>query len=95
MSEKTRAAASITLTDVAGRVGVTSATASMALADNSRISTKTKDAVRKAAQELGYVPSSVGRALRRQRAGAVALIVPNASQHVFGQFGQLHVVVGR
>jgi DNA-binding LacI/PurR family transcriptional regulator len=94
MSERTRAAASVTLRDVAGRVGVTSATASMALADNSRISAKTKDAVRKAAQELGYVPSSVGRALRNQRAGAVALIVPNTSQHVFGHLYFMHVLTG-
>jgi DNA-binding LacI/PurR family transcriptional regulator len=86
--------ASVTLKDVAERVGVTSAAASMALSDHSRISEKTKEAVRKAAADLGYVPSSVGRALRNQRAGAVALIVPNTSQHVFGHSYFMHVLTG-
>lgn len=89
-----RSRPSVTLKDVAKRVGVTSAAASMALSDHSRISPKTKEAVRKAAAELGYVPSSVGRALRNQRAGAVALIVPNTSQHVFGHSYFMHVLTG-
>jgi LacI family transcriptional regulator len=84
----------VTLKDVAQRVGVTSAAASMALANHSRISEKTKQAVREAAADLGYVPSSVGRALRNQRAGAVALIVPNTSKHVFGHTYFMHVLTG-
>ncbi len=94
MSERPRPTPSVTLKDVAERVGVTSATASMALAGNSRISEKTKEAVRKAAQELSYVPSSVGRALRKRRAGTIALIVPNTSQHVFGHLYFMHVLTG-
>ena len=86
--------ASVTLKDVAERVGITSAAASMALSDHSRISEKTKEAVRNAAADLGYVPSSVGRALRNQRAGAIALIVPNTSQHVFGHLYFTHVLTG-
>jgi LacI family transcriptional regulator len=66
----------------------------MALSDSSRISAKTKQAVREAAADLGYVPSSVGRALRNQRAGAIALIVPNTSQHVFGHSYFMHVLTG-
>lgn len=85
---------SITLKDVAERVGVTSAAASMALSDHARISAKTKEAVKKAAHELGYVPSSAGRALRNQRSEAVALIVPNTSQHVFGHSYFMHVLTG-
>jgi LacI family transcriptional regulator len=84
----------VTLKDVAERVGITTAAASMALADSTRISTKTKEAVRQAASDLGYVPSSVGRALRNQRAEAIALIVPNTSQHVFGHSYFMHVLTG-
>ena len=84
----------VTLKDVADRVGVTAAAASMALAGRGRISDRTRDAVRRAADELGYVPSSAGRALRKQRAGAVALIVPNTSQHVFGHDYFMHVLTG-
>ncbi|MFM9920863.1 LacI family DNA-binding transcriptional regulator [Lacisediminihabitans sp. H27-G8] len=89
-----KARVSVTLKDVAERVGVTSAAASMALSDHSRISGKTKDAVRKAAADLGYVPSSVGRALRSQRSGAIALIVPDTSQHVFGHSYFMHLLTG-
>jgi LacI family transcriptional regulator len=84
----------VTLKDVAQRVGVTQAAVSMALADHSRISEKTKQAVREAAAELGYVPNSLGRALRRQRADAIALIVPNTSHHVFGHTYFMHVLTG-
>ncbi|MBT2502260.1 LacI family DNA-binding transcriptional regulator [Curtobacterium sp. ISL-83] len=84
----------VTLKDVAQRVGVTAAAASMALSGNERISDSTRSAVQRAADELGYVPSSAGRALRNQRAGAVALIVPNSSQHVFGHNYFMHVLTG-
>jgi DNA-binding LacI/PurR family transcriptional regulator len=87
-------AKSVTLKDVARRVGVTSAAASMALSGHDRISEKTREAVKRAADELGYVPSSAGRALRNQKAGTVALIVPNSSQHVFGHMYFMHVLTG-
>lgn len=85
---------SVTLKDVAAKVGVTSAAASMALSGHDRISERTREAVRRAADELGYVPSSAGRALRSQRADAVALIVPNSSTHVFGHLYFMHVLTG-
>jgi DNA-binding LacI/PurR family transcriptional regulator len=94
MAKPSRTRTSITLKDVAELVGVTPSAASMALLDSPRISAKTKDAVRDAAASLGYVPSSAGRALRNQRAGAVALIVPNTSQHVFGHSYFMHILTG-
>jgi DNA-binding LacI/PurR family transcriptional regulator len=84
----------ITLKDVAERVGVTAAAASMALSGSPRISEKTRAAVKEAADELGYVPSSAGRALRSQRADAVALVVPNSSVHVFGHLYFMHLLTG-
>ena len=84
----------VTLKDVAAQVGITPAAASMALAGHARISEKTRAAVKQAADELGYVPSSAGRALRNQRANAVALIVPNSSAHVFGHLYFMHVLTG-
>ena len=84
----------VTLRDIADRVGITPAACSMALADSDRISPATKEAVRLVAAELGYVGSSAARALRKQRAGAVALIVPTTSQHVFGHSYYMHVLSG-
>jgi DNA-binding LacI/PurR family transcriptional regulator len=89
-----RASRRVTLQDVADRVGITAAACSMALRDSDRISEATKEQVRAVAAELGYVGSSAARALRRQRAGAVALIVPTTSKHVFGHSYFMHVLSG-
>jgi LacI family transcriptional regulator len=85
---------SVTLKDVAAQVGVSSSAASMALADHPRISEATKDAVRAAAADLGYVPNSAGRALRAGRSTSIAVVVPNTSQHVFGHPYFMHLLVG-
>lgn len=84
----------VTLRDVAARVGVTAAAASMALAGNPRISAQTTRKIQDAAAELGYVPSSAGRALRSKKSGSIALIVPNSAQHVFGHSYFMHVLNG-
>ena len=85
---------SVTLKDVAARVGVTPAAVSMALGGSTRISEATAARVKAAASELGYVPSSAAKALRSQRSDAIALIVPNSTQHVFGHSYFMHVLTG-
>jgi DNA-binding LacI/PurR family transcriptional regulator len=94
MARSSHSRPSVTLKDVAELVGVTPSAASMALLGSPRISARTKTAVREAAASLGYVASSAGRALRNQRAGTVALIVPNTSQHVFGHSYFMRVLTG-
>lgn len=86
--------AKVTLRDVAERVGLSVSAVSQALLDRPRIGEDTKARVRQAAEELGYVTNSAGRALRARRADAVALIVPNTSQHVFGHSYFMHVLTG-
>lgn len=66
----------------------------MALADHPRISRATKDAVRTAVTELGYVPNSAGRALRAGRSTSIAIVVPQTGQHVFGHPYFMHLLVG-
>ena len=56
--------ARVTLADVARLAGVSKTSASMALADSTRVARDTKVAVRKAASELGYVPHFAASALR-------------------------------
>ena len=75
--------ASLTLKDVARLAGVSTATVSLALADDDRISQATKETVRRAATQLNYVPNSLGRGLRSQRVGSIALVVPQSSGEVF------------
>lgn len=84
----------VTLRDIADQVGVTPSAVSMALADHPRIGADTRKAIQKAARELGYVPSSAARALRNQRAGTIALIVPTTATHVFGHSYFMHVLEG-
>ena len=73
----------INLADVARLAGVSKTSASMALADSSRVADATKVRVRKAAAELGYVPHFAASALRSQRAETIAVVLPHVSQHVF------------
>jgi LacI family transcriptional regulator len=72
-----------TLRDVARLAGVSVSTASMALAGSTRVAGSTKEAVQRAASALSYVPNSSGRALRARRVGAIAVVVPHTSHHVF------------
>lgn len=87
-------AKNVTLRDLADHVGLSVSAVSMALLDHPRIGTEAKARVRQAAADLGYVANSAGRALRARRADAIALIVPNTSQHVFGHAYFMHVLTG-
>jgi LacI family transcriptional regulator len=64
-----------TLNDVAERAGVSRATASRALAGYGRISSDTVELVQKAAQELGYRPNEVARAMRAGKTKTIGLVV--------------------
>lgn len=55
----------------------------MALSDHPAVAAATKVAIRQAAERLDYVPNSVGRALRARRLGAIAVVIPHSSHHVF------------
>jgi DNA-binding LacI/PurR family transcriptional regulator len=84
----------VTLRDVASAMGISQSAVSMALADHPRISTTTKEAVRATASRLGYVANSAGRALRAGRSTAIAVVVPNTGQHVFGHPYFMRLLVG-
>jgi len=97
MARTTRAerpASGVTLRDIADVVGLSVSAVSMALQDHPRIGVKSKVRVRAVAEDLGYVANSAGRALRAKKAGALALIVPNTSRHVFGHAYFMHVLTG-
>ena len=49
-----------------------------------RISAKTEEAVRRAAEELGYRPNMAARALRTGAARSVGLVVPDVTHPFFG-----------
>ncbi len=57
----------VSMKDIAARCGVSVATVSKALNDQSDISTRTKQMIRNTAREMGYFPNSSARALKTNR----------------------------
>ncbi|WP_406150777.1 LacI family DNA-binding transcriptional regulator [Streptomyces sp. NBC_01012] len=80
----------VTLNDVAAASGVSRATVSFVLNDDPRqsISGPTRDRVRQAARELGYVPHGVARALRE---GASRVVVLNIDGGLEGNYSRSYV----
>ena len=66
----------VTIKDVAAKAGVNPSTVSRVLKDNKSISQKTKDKVRKAMAELGYVPNVAAQMLASGLTYNVGLIFP-------------------
>lgn len=66
----------ITIVDIANHLGITPSAVSKAFSDHPRISDKTKKAVKKAAQELGYHQNTLATGLRRGRSGLIGVLVP-------------------
>jgi LacI family transcriptional regulator len=66
-----------TIDAVARRARVSIATVSRALNGSGAVATATLERVRRAADELGYVPNEQARHLRRGRTQAIGFLVPN------------------
>lgn len=73
-----------TIAAVADRAGVSIATASRALHSHGA-SAATAERVRRAAEELGYRPNTVARALQAGRTGQIAMVVPDAANPVYAR----------
>ncbi|GAB2654845.1 LacI family DNA-binding transcriptional regulator [Kribbella swartbergensis] len=72
-----------TISDVATRAGVSTATVSRALNGKATVDRDLVARVRKAAEELGYQPNGPARNLRRQEAAVVALIISDVENPFF------------
>jgi LacI family transcriptional regulator len=66
----------ITIVDVAKLLKVSTSTVSRALNDHHSISEKTKQKVRKAAEELNYSPNNVAASLRSGKVNSIGVIIP-------------------
>ena len=64
-----------TIADVARRAGVSHATASRALSNYGRVAAATVDRVKAAAQELGYRPNELARAMRVGSTRTIGLVI--------------------
>ena len=72
-----------TIKDVAALAGVSFATVSRALDDHPDISRETKEKVRAACAQLGYVPNSAARGLTGQATHTIGVVVPDVSNPYF------------
>ena len=80
----------VTLNDVAAASGVSRATASFVLRDspNQSISAATRERVRQAARDLGYVPHAIARALRE---GSSRIVVLSLDVALDGNYARSYV----
>ncbi|MGJ8731847.1 LacI family DNA-binding transcriptional regulator [Cellulophaga fucicola] len=72
-----------TLKDIAGKLNISTAAVSKALRNDSRISTKTKEAVKKVAKDLDYQPNNLASALRSGKSFLVGVMVPSTNSYYF------------
>lgn len=74
-----------TLEEVARRAGVGRGTASRAINGSHNVSERSRRAVLEAVAELGYVPNAAARTLVTRRTDAIALVIAEDEERVFGE----------
>ena len=72
-----------TIKDIANVLNISAAAVSKALHNDSRISEKTKKAVRQVAENLNYQPNHLASALRSGKSKLVGVIVPRTNSNFF------------
>ena len=73
----------LTMRDVSEASGVSEMTVSRVLRNRGDVSAATREKVKAAAKELGYVPNKIAGALASKRVNLVAVIIPSLSNMVF------------
>jgi DNA-binding LacI/PurR family transcriptional regulator len=76
----------VTLMDVARHCGVSRATVSLVLNDSPLVAAKTRDRVRLAMAELGYVYNRAAASLRTQHSDAIGVVLTNITNPYFAEF---------
>jgi DNA-binding LacI/PurR family transcriptional regulator len=74
-----------TLEEVAARAGVGRGTVSRVVNGSPQVSERTRVRVMRAVDELGYVPNMAARALVTKRTGAIALVISEPEERIFGE----------
>lgn len=74
-----------TLEAVAALAGVSRGTVSRVINDSPQVSPRAREAVRRAIDELGFVPNRAARSLVTQRTDTIALVVSESEERFFGE----------
>lgn len=80
-----------TMKDVADRAGVTIGTVSHVINHTASISEETTRRVRKAIEELNYVPNNIARNMRAKTNNRVGLMIPNLTNNFHASIASLFV----
>lgn len=73
----------VTLSDIAGKLGVSKVTVSKALRGHPDISRETVKKVKKVAKELGYFPNFMARNLSSKHSNTIGVVVPKIAHFFF------------
>lgn len=73
----------VTIKDVARLAGVDPSTVSRVIADNPRISARTKEKVLKVMEELEFHPNAIARSLASRSTTTIGVIMPHSTDQVF------------
>ncbi len=84
----------VTLNDVATHAGVSPATASRALKNDSSVSIRTVQRVRDAADALNYLPNMAARMLSGGASDLICLVVPNLTGQTLSRFYYASLIAG-
>lgn len=74
--------------DVAKHAGVAACTVSRVLNGSGYVAPETKEKIEKAMSELQYIPNELARGMFRQKAGIVAMLVPNIRHPFFSSLAE-------
>ncbi len=74
----------VTINDIAERVGVSHATISRVLNNSGYVKDETREKVLKAIKELNYTPSAIARSLSTSKTNTIGVIVPDINNLFFG-----------
>jgi DNA-binding LacI/PurR family transcriptional regulator len=73
----------ITIKNVAKQAGVDPSTVSRVIADNPRISAKTKEKVLKVMEEMDFHPNAIARSLANRSTKTIGAIMPHSTDQFF------------
>ena len=74
--------------EVAKRAGVATCTVSRVLNGTAPVSDETKKKIKKAMEELDYIPNELARGMFRQKAGIIAMLVPSIRHPFFSSLAE-------
>ncbi len=76
---------SVTIKDIAKKLGISTSTVSRALTNHSDVNPKTKEAVLELAQQLDYQPNSIALSLRKKQTHVIGVIIPETVNRFFSK----------